>query len=302
MNLESLQDLGIFSYLRHASCAYPALLALHLIALIFAGGGVVLTNLCLLNLGMKHYQASHLVNGLRVPKRISFAVAAITGVLLFGAKAHQYSYNPWFWVKVGLLLLIAANYLVFRDVYTQDSGKAKLAAVFSLLLWTGVIGAARGPASIKDVMHSMVDPSGDFLFHSVQTISDEQGVREVAPRTEAEWEDVRQHLLVLQDAPDLLQGRKAARPRDRSKNPQVESEPEAIQKLLDADPSKFQGAARRLQDAASVALKAVDAKDKDTFLHALDGIDKACESCHLRYWYPNDKRAHEAAKEDGIVE
>jgi len=31
-------------------------------------------------------------------------------------------------------------------------------------------------------------------------------------------------------------------------------------------------------------------------------VDKACESCHLHYWYPNDKRAREAAKEDGVVD
>jgi hypothetical protein len=166
----------------------------------------------------------------------------------------------------------------------------------------GVVWAARGPATIKDVMHSMVDPSGDFLFHSVRTIADDQGVREVAPHTDAEWEDVRQHLMVLLDAPDLLKGRRAARTRDRSKNPAVESEPEDVQKLLDSDPSTFLSRAQKLQDAATVALTAVDAKDKDALLHGLDGIDKACESCHLRYWYPSDKRAHEAAKQDGVIE
>ena len=163
-------------------------------------------------------------------------------------------------------------------------------------------GLARGPATVKDIMHSMVDPSGDFLFHSVQMISDEHGVREIAPHTGAEWEDVRQRLMVLLEAPNLLEGRRAARPRDRSKNPQVESEPEDIQKLLDADRATFMRRAQRLQDAASVAMKAVDAKDKDALLLGLDRIDKACESCHLRYWYPKDKRAQEAARQDGVVE
>jgi hypothetical protein len=108
--------------------------------------------------------------------------------------------------------------------------------------------------------------------------------------------------MVLLEAPNLLQGRRAARPRDRSKNPEVESEPEDIQKLLDAESSTFIRRAQRLHDAASVAMKAVDAKDKDALLLGLDGIDKACESCHLRYWYPKDKRAQEAAKQDGLVE
>jgi hypothetical protein len=160
------------------------------------------------------------------------------------------------------------------------------------------------PATIKDIMDSMVEPSGDFVFESVQEISDEHGIREKAPKTDAEWEGVRHHLYVLMEAPNLLtmEGRKAARPEDRSKSPLVENEPEEVQRLLDTDRPSFIRRARRLQDAAALALKAVDAKDKDALLHAIDGIDKACENCHLHYWYPNDQRAHQAAKEDGVTD
>jgi len=160
------------------------------------------------------------------------------------------------------------------------------------------------PATIKDIMDSMVNPSGDFVFESVQEIADEHGITEKAPKTDAEWEDVRRRLFVLLEAPNLLtmEGRKAARPEDRSSNPQVENEPEEVQKLVDADRPSFVRRARKLQDAAALAMKAVDAKDKDALFHAIEGIDKACENCHLYYWYPNDKRAREAAKEDGITE
>jgi hypothetical protein len=160
------------------------------------------------------------------------------------------------------------------------------------------------PATIKDIMDSMVEPSGDFVFESVQEISDEHGISEKAPKTNAEWEGVRRHLFVRLEAPNLLtmEGRKAARPEDRSKNPAIENQPEEIQRLLDADHPSFVRRARRLQDAAALAMKAVDAKNKDDLFHAIDGIDKACENCHLHYWYPNDKRAQEAAKKDGIVE
>ena len=288
---------GIFiGFMGSTAYTYPALLALHIVALIVLGGMVVLTDLRGLGLGMQSYTASDVVNGLRVPKRIAFALAATSGAVLFSAHAGQYANNPWFWIKIALLVLIAANYLLFRRT------GFKLASGLSLLLWAGVIVAARGPATVKDIMHSVVDPSGDFLFHSIRTIADDQGVREIAPHTDPEWENVRQRLMVLLDAPSLLDGRRAARPRDRSKNPEVESQPEEIQKLLDADGSDFIRRAQRLQQAASVARKAVDARDKDALLLGLDGIDKACESCHLRYWYPKDKRAHEAAKQDGVVE
>ena len=83
------------------------------------------------------------------------------------------------------------------------------------------------PATIKDIMDSMVEPSGDFVFASVQEIADEHGISEKAPKTDAEWENVRHHLFVLLEAPNLLtmEGRKAARPEDRSRNPAVENEP-----------------------------------------------------------------------------
>ena len=159
-------------------------------------------------------------------------------------------------------------------------------------------------ATIKDIMDSMVDPSGDFLFESVVEIADEKGITHKAPHTDEEWEEVRHRALVLLEAPNLLimEGRKVANPGERSKNPQVELQPEQIQTLMDGDRASFIRRARRLQDAAALALKAVDAKDTDALFHSIESIDKACESCHLHYWYPNNKRAQEAAKESGLVD
>jgi hypothetical protein len=159
-------------------------------------------------------------------------------------------------------------------------------------------------ATIKDIMDSMVDPSGDFMFESVVEIADANGITHKAPHTDEEWEEVRHRALILVEAPNLLimEGRKVAKPGEKSKNPEVELEPEQIQKLLDSDRASFVRRARRLQDAAAMALKAVDAKDKDALFQSIESIDKACENCHLHYWYPNDKRAQEAAKQEGIVD
>ena len=283
--------------------AYPVLLSLHIFSLVCFLGMVVTTNIRLLGVGMRSYSAEDIVNRLRIPKWIAFTVAALCGVLMFRATNWAYAYDRRFSWKIALLVVIAGETLLFRRFAANAPSKAKVAAGISLLLWAGVVWAARGPATIKDIMHSMVDPSGDFLFQSVQTIADDHGVREKAPRTDAQWEDVRQHLTVLVEAQDLLTGgRMAARPRDRSKNPQVENEPEEVQQLIDSNRADFNWRSHRLGDAASVAMKAVEAKDKDALVLALDGIDKACESCHLHYWYPRDKRAREAAKEDGVFE
>ena len=99
-----------------------------------------------------------------------------------------------------------------------------------------------------------------------------------------------------------MAGRRVARPQEKAENPQVELQPEVIQKLVDDDFPSFVRRARKLQDAAALALRAIERKDTTALFHAIEGIDRACESCHLHYWYPNDQRARQAAKEQGIVD
>jgi hypothetical protein len=157
--------------------------------------------------------------------------------------------------------------------------------------------------TIKDIMDSRVDPSGDYLFESVEDIADKHGITHKAPKTARQWAAVRHHLQVLMDAPALLTtpGRKAANHEDRSRNPAVENQPEQVQVLLDSQHADFVVRAGRLRDAAAIGMKAAKAKDAHALFVAISGIDKACESCHLHYWYPNDKRAHQAAKEEGGI-
>ena len=38
------------------------------------------------------------------------------------------------------------------------------------------------------------------------------------------------------------------------------------------------------------SLKAIEKKDAEGLLNTGDGIDKACENCHLKYWYPNEAK------------
>jgi hypothetical protein len=156
------------------------------------------------------------------------------------------------------------------------------------------------PATIKDIMDSMVDPSADNIFEAVAEVADEQGIRQEAPQTPEQWREVRRHAIQLLEAPNLLvmPGRKTARPGEKSENPDVELQPEQIQQVIDKDPALFRTRARALQDAARGAVEAIDRKDAKGLFDAAGRIDKACENCHLQYWYPNDKRAQEAAREN----
>jgi hypothetical protein len=148
----------------------------------------------------------------------------------------------------------------------------------------------RTTATIKDIMDSLVDPSADELWESVATTFDATGEHEKFPQTDEEWKKVRRDAIQLLEATNLLliPGRLVARPGEKSENPGIELEPEEMQALIDKDRATFTRLAHGLHDTVMVALKAIEAKDKDALLDSGDEIDQACENCHLKYWYPNE--------------
>jgi hypothetical protein len=147
----------------------------------------------------------------------------------------------------------------------------------------------RPTATIKDIMDSLVDPSADFLWESVATIVSAAGTEERAPKTDEDWINVRRNAVRLIEATNLLlmEGRHVAKPGEKSENPDVELGPEQIQVLIDQDRESWVKLAHGLHDAAVPALKAIEARNTQGLLDAGEGIDAACEACHLKYWYPN---------------
>src|SRR5262245_56786553 len=148
----------------------------------------------------------------------------------------------------------------------------------------------RTTATIKDIMDSVVDPSADYLWESVATIVTRKGTEERRPRTDMEWKEVRRRAIALIEATNLLimDGRKVARPGEKSENPGIELGPEDIQGLIDADHACLVKFAHGLHDAWMKALAAIDKKDPDALSDSGEAIDEACEQCHLKYWYPPD--------------
>lgn len=161
----------------------------------------------------------------------------------------------------------------------------------------------RPTSTIKDIMDSEVDPSADALWDSVATIVSAAGVEEKQPKTPEEWAEVRRRAITLIEATNLLliEGRHVAKPGEKAENEEVELGPEEIEKLINEDRATWIKNAHALNDAAMVALKAIDAKNVQGLLDAGEGIDTACENCHLKYWYPLSKQAEKAKEGAGSV-
>jgi hypothetical protein len=151
----------------------------------------------------------------------------------------------------------------------------------------------RPPAqTIKYIMDSMVDPSAEALWDSVALYATLKHVEQKAPRNDADWNQVRRRALTLSIAAHLLlePDRRVAEPGDKSKNPSIELSPEQIETLINNDRPAWTTLVHGLQNSAVLVLKAIDKRDLEGLRAANDGLNRTCEECHQKYWYPNRKR------------
>ena len=148
-------------------------------------------------------------------------------------------------------------------------------------------------ATVKDIMQSLVDPNADFVWESVATIVSERGIEERRPKTTEEWDELRRRTITLLEASNLLliNGRRMADLSHQSEFPELELTADEMEALVKEDWGAWTERAHRLHDNSKVALAAIDARDAEALLNAGEGIDEACEGCHVKYWYPKDSEA-----------
>jgi hypothetical protein len=154
-----IQSTIFFRDLRESWDVYPAVMSLHLFGIALFGGLVLLTDMRLLGLAMRHRSVSDVIEQLRVPKRIGLILIATCGLLLLGSKAEEYYYNIFVRIKLSLLALMFLHGWYFRrSVYYNTAAigrapaiptRAKVAASLSILLWVGIACAGRGIGYIE---------------------------------------------------------------------------------------------------------------------------------------------------------
>jgi hypothetical protein len=145
----------------------------------------------------------------------------------------------------------------------------------------------RPTSTVKDIMDSLVDPSADAIWDSVEVVATLEGTEHKAPRTDDDWKALRRHAVALVEASNLLliPGRHVARAGEKADDARVDLHPEEIEALLTKDPSAWAMRAHTLYDAAAESLKAIDARDVTSLMNSGETLDTACESCHRNYWY-----------------
>jgi hypothetical protein len=148
-----IQSIGFLSAIRESAMVYPVIMTTHLSCIAVFGGMILMTDMRLLGLGLTKYTVTEVVDALRPWKRIGGVIMITMGLLLGASEAEKYYHNPYFWAKMTFLLLVGVHALIFRPmVYNQTAeidkaprlpGRAKAAAILSLVIWTGVLTMGR---------------------------------------------------------------------------------------------------------------------------------------------------------------
>lgn len=149
----TLESIGFLSDFSESVLAYPIVLSIHLTGIALFGGMILATNLRLLGVTLKGLTITEVVTSFRSWKRLGGTIQIGTGLLLAACEATKYAPNPFFWAKMVILALIGIHGLIFRPiVYNQTEeldrsavipAKAKVAAILSLILWTGMFTMGR---------------------------------------------------------------------------------------------------------------------------------------------------------------
>lgn len=147
-----LETSSLAGAMRQWQWLYPIVEIVHILGFVVLVGAAFFFDLRLLGFG-RTLPVTGLAQHLLTRARVSFVIILASGLMMFTAHATEMAANPAFRLK---LILIAAalvnaaafHHWPFKSAARWDTGAtppapAKLAAMFSLVLWTGAITCGR---------------------------------------------------------------------------------------------------------------------------------------------------------------
>jgi len=139
--------------LRESILVYPLVETAHVLTLCLFLGMIVLLDLRLLGFGFQSVPVSEVAGRLLPIGLTGFVLMAISGALLFYSGPVRAYGNIFFRIKMALIILTGINALVFHyTIYKRVASwdrdpipplRARLAGLFSLLLWSAVVICGR---------------------------------------------------------------------------------------------------------------------------------------------------------------
>jgi hypothetical protein len=149
--------------------------------------------------------------------------------------------------------------------------------------------------SVKELMEHVIDPTSDWIFDAAVIDISQKGIVETKPLSDDDWLKVERGGYLLAESTNLLKIPRRMVPASEEGQPHQpgdpELPPEQIQAKIEKDRALWYKHADGLKAAALEAVRVAKARDFDGLFKVGDTVDKACEACHLEYWYPGDRAA-----------
>jgi len=142
---EAMEATPVGAAIKDSVWLFPAIEAVHLLALAMLGGAVLLLDLRLLGLGLKSQPISLVERETRPWLIGAIATLILTGVLIGLSEALKLLDKPAFWVKMAALgASLIFTFAIKLPIAHRDPGLVRIPlAVVSLSLWLTVALAGR---------------------------------------------------------------------------------------------------------------------------------------------------------------
>ena len=154
--------------------------------------------------------------------------------------------------------------------------------------------------SVQELMEFVVDPVADYIFDAAVVDVSATGTVATQPISEDDWLKVERGAHQIAESAHLLKMPRRVAPEGFANaphppgQPAPELSPAEVQAKIDADRGLWNKHADDMRLAALEALKIIKSRNPEGLFQAGDTVNKACEACHLEYWYPGDRAAVEA--------
>ena len=122
--------------------AFPLTECFHITSFALSIGTIMLVDLRLLGLGMRHQTARQLVKDTGLWTLAGLIIVITSGLLIFSSDPIHYFYNQAFRYKVtALTLAIIYNYTIHRKVAMSNSspGVGLITGGISVLIWVSIV-------------------------------------------------------------------------------------------------------------------------------------------------------------------
>lgn len=143
-----LEQFWLGRFIVDSNWLFPVIESVHLIALAVLGGTVLIVDMRLLGLGLRHRSISEIAGEARPWMIVAVIVMILTGVPLFLSEPIKCYYSPAFWVKMWALLAALIYTFTIRTRVTRAAGVQNTARQFvvgalSIALWFTVAAGGR---------------------------------------------------------------------------------------------------------------------------------------------------------------